>query len=122
MISTSPPVLSIPVFILRPFTPSGPVRDLIMAFPTDTTFSSQLIPMAEELGWSLKAMNLFCVTTKGRVLKVGKGLTLGEMMIRAKGEGGDGMKLVEGWCMEFTLVEKEREKEWVESVKEEIKR
>jgi Cns1/TTC4 Wheel domain len=114
--------ISIPVFLLRPLS-DPPSRDLILAFHEDTSFGDQLNAMAESADCIL-----YVITKNGRILKVGRKLTLREIMTtaairRPDGLLLDGLELKDGWCLEvFVLPKNGAADEWVQNQKRELKR
>lgn len=125
---SSPPLstpLIIPVFLLRPLA-SPPTRDLILAFHSDVTFKDQIEAFnASQSSVERRqpgAENVYATTQYGRILKVGPNLTLGKMIQGARkalpSGKQDGLKLVEGWCLEFYILPAgDREQRWISDMK-----
>lgn len=75
---------------------------------------------------SLQEEVVYAVTKNGRILKVGRKLTLKKIIEAAaqKLPDGkmDGLDLVEGWCLEFYIVPKgDAEAEWIQEMKRRLK-
>ena len=106
------PVLSLPVFVLRPLhTP--PTRDLILDWRDDATFGDQL---DGNYGDELADSDFFAVTSDTRVLKVGRKLTV-RALAKAARKGEHGLPLVGGWCLEVYVVPRARAAEWAAQMK-----
>ena len=121
---SSTPII-IPVFLLRPLA-SPPTRDLILAFHSDVTFKDQIEAFnASQSSVERRqpgAENVYATTQHGRILKVGPNLTLGKMIQGARkalpSGKQDGLKLVEGWCLEFYILPSgDREQKWISDMK-----
>lgn len=121
--------LIFPVFLLRPLA-TPPTRDLILTFHQDVTFGGQLDAFnaqnAAKQGRDPAEEVVYAVTKAGRILKVGRKLTLQKIITTAatklpSGEQ-DGLQLVEGWCLEFFIVPKgENETRWIQEMKVRLK-
>jgi hypothetical protein len=124
-----PPVetpLIFPVFFLRPLA-RPPTRDLILTFREDVTFGGQLDAFnaqnnVQQQGRAPLAENVYAATKQGRLLKVGRKLTL-KQIIAACVKPGDGLELTGGWCLEFYVVPAggAPEQEWIQEMKKRIK-
>lgn len=121
--------LIFPTFLLRPLA-NPPTRDLILSFRQDVTFGAQLdafnANQGAAQGRQLIDESTYAVTKKGRILKVGRGLSLAKAIKSAyqHDESGDhdGLPLVEGWCLEFYIVPKGKELDWVKEMKQRLNR
>lgn len=121
--------LIFPVFLLRPLA-TPPTRDLILTFHQDVTFGGQLDAFnaqnAAKQGRAPVEEVVYAVTKSGRILKVGRKLTLQKVIATAAtrlptGEQ-DGLQLVEGWCLEFFIVPKgDSETQWIQEMKRRLK-
>lgn len=107
-----PPVLSFPVFVLRPLH-EPPTRDMILDWRDDATFGEQL---DGNYGDELTDSDFFAVTSDSRVLKVGRKLTV-RTLAKAARKGEHGVPLVAGWCLEFYVVPRARAASWAEQMK-----
>lgn len=107
--------LVFPVFVLNPLT-TPPTRNLCLSFHTTSTFGDELRAMEQDPA----EFNMYIVTKKGRVLKVGAKLELGKVLAAA-GKDGDGWELKEGWALEMVAVPKGAAGEtWVANWKAEL--
>ncbi|CAD6581400.1 MAG: hypothetical protein CYPHOPRED_001564 [Cyphobasidiales sp. Tagirdzhanova-0007] len=119
--------LIFPVFLLRPLA-MPPTRDLILSFHQDVTFGGQLDAFNAQQAHQRRNTEdetIYAVSKKGRILKVGRKLTLKNIVLAAvqKCPDGtlDGLDLVEGWCIEFYIVPKgEQEASWIREMKSRI--
>ena len=105
-----------------------PTRDLILSFHQDVTFGGQLDAFNAQQAHQRRNTEdetIYAVSKKGRILKVGRKLTLKNIVLAAvqKCPDGtlDGLDLVEGWCIEFYIVPKgEQEASWIREMKSRI--
>lgn len=114
--------LIFPVFFLRPLA-TPPTRDLILTFRQDVTFGGQLDAFNAQNNVQAQQRNaqnetVYAATKQGRLLKVGRRLTL-KQIIAACVKEKDGLELVNGWCLEFYIVPSggPAEKEWIQEMK-----
>ncbi|KAH8928160.1 hypothetical protein BT69DRAFT_1346846 [Atractiella rhizophila] len=106
--------ISYPVFLLSPFS-TPPTRDLIVSFSEQATFADAL---PQDV---LEQCGIFAVTRKGRILKMGKKIVLAKLIDGCwKDAEKDGLELKDGWCLEFYLIQKGREKEWSEEMRKNL--
>ena len=110
-----------PVFLLRPYA-SPPTRDLIPEWAEDVLIAQQIESLSEQDPSFGEDLEVYTVTAKGRVLKLGKSLSMAQVLKAAwKAEVNDGMGLVDSWCVELYLVPKERGAEFVAETKANLK-
>jgi len=120
--------LIFPIFLLRPLA-TPPTRDLILTFHQDVTFGDQLDAFNAQNAGQARSPGeevVYAVTKSGRILKVGRKLTLKKIIEAAaqKLPDGkmDGLDLVEGWCLEFYIVPKgDEEASWIQEMKKRLK-
>lgn len=119
--------LIFPVFFLYP---QHATSDMISNFNEDTTFVAHLEtmfpPHAPPPHWDLKGeyinnkLVVYATTYRKRILKVGKKMTLRDVMNAAKekeGQERDGLELKDN-CLTFVVVPKgDEETKWVEEYK-----
>jgi hypothetical protein len=100
-----------------------------LTFHQDVTFGDQLDAFNAQNAHQQRdptAEVVYAVTQKGRILKVGRKLTLKKIIEAAAqkvADGSiDGLDLVEGWCLEFYIVAKgQSETRWIAEQKAKIK-
>lgn len=118
--------LIIPTFFLYP---QYATSDLISHFSEDTAFEEQLTemfpPKAPAPGWDkggeylLGNLNVYVITRRGRLLKVGRKMTLRDVYSASKGKGEehDGLEIKDG-CLNFVVLPKgEAEQNWITEFK-----
>ena len=129
--SWTPPIPSTPLVFPTFFLyPQYDQSDLITHFHEDTLFSDHLAamfpgtesagaPWDEQRDYWTGNLAVYAVTRDERLLKVGKGLTLRDVVRKAyKEEGGrrDGVLLRDG-LLSFTVLPKAYEQQWVDGFK-----
>jgi hypothetical protein len=101
-----------------------------LTFHQDVTFGDQLDAFNAQHGARQhrdpSEEVIYAVTKAGRMLKVGRKLTLLKLIkaaVKEQADGTtDGLHLVEGWCLEFYTVPKgDKETQWVQEMKARLK-
>lgn len=112
--------LLLPVFILRP-TNQPPSRDLIPEWAEDVAIQDQLAAFDP----GLLDFDLFTITRRGRILRLGKKLTLKQICAKAsstKNDEKDSLELIGGWSLEIYAVETgKRSENWIAEMKRDLK-
>jgi hypothetical protein len=121
------PELLFPVFFLYP---QYATSDLIESFHESSTFGEHLAtmfpPVTPPLEWDRKReysndgrLVIYAMSHRGRLLKVGRNMTLKQVCKAAagKGEVRDGLEIADG-CLSFAVLTKgEIEEKWVQEWK-----
>ena len=112
-------LLSFPVFLLRPLHQPA-TRDLILEWSESDTFIQQT---EAAFGDESEVYEIYAVTAKAKLLKVGKNLTLAQFVGMVRKEGIDGVPLQGGWSLEFYLVPAgtDSTKAWINEMKIRLK-
>jgi len=116
--------LIFPVFFLYP---QHATSDVISQFVEDTPFgahiSSMFPPQASPPEWDKEGqyvdgrLSIYATTKNGRLLKVGKKMTLRDVCNAAKSQGNDGLELKNGYLTFVILPVGDVEKKWIEEYK-----
>lgn len=96
------------------------MRDFIPNWSDDTTLNEQLQVLTQQ-DPSFGSLEYFTITKKGRILKIGRKLSLAQVCNAAHKEG-DGIELVGGWSLEVYCLPSERAKEWAEEMKVDLRK
>jgi hypothetical protein len=113
--------LLIPVFLLRPLA-SPPTRDMIPEWSEDVSIGQQLDAFAQQDPSMSGDLQVYTITKRGRMLKLGRNLSLAAVLKQAhKPELDDGLELVGGWALEIYAIPSDKASEWVKEMKADLK-
>lgn len=116
-------MLLLPVFLLKPCA-TPPTRDLIPTWGQDVSLQLQLDAFSYQ-DPTINTLDMYTITQRGRILKLGRKLTLEEVLRQAATAADgkpDGLPLVGDWCLELYAVPKgDKGKEWVDEMKRDLK-